>query len=241
MGYRTVTVATWNTEWRSPQSRDGKIIKDRLQATEPEVLCLTEADRRLLDDWGGHQIEGTTDWGGPSFEVRRKVLLWSKQPWQGVDQIGSPDLPAGMFVRGTTETSIGELTVLGLVIPYHMANVRFGRRDRKMWEEHEQYLDALMTILHQIRGRCVVMGDFNQRIPSNWVPERLQAKLHRSFHKVSIRTADLRGPGDDLAIDHIACSSDIKLVRARVISHLRDDGKEISDHFGISAAITVRS
>lgn len=237
----TVTIATWNTEWRSPQTLDGKIIKDRLRAMDPEVVCLTETDRRLLDDWGGHQIEATTDWGGPTFEIRRKVLLWSKRPWQVIDQVGSPHLPTGMFIRGVTETSMGELTVLGVVIPYHMANVRFGRRDRKMWEDHERFLDALTSILDQVRSRCIVMGDFNQRIPSTWVPASLQAKLRNAFRTISIRTADLRGPSDDLTIDHIACSPDIKLVRAHPISHHRDDGKEISDHFGVSAAITIRN
>lgn len=237
----TVTIATWNTEWRSPHSGDGRIIKDRLRSIDSEVVCLTEADRRLLDDWGGHQIEGTTDWGGSTFEVRRKVLLWSKQPWRVVDQVGSAHLPTGMLVQATTDTSIGELTVIGVVIPYHMANVRSGRRDRKMWDDHRRYLDALPSIISALPPRSVVLGDFNQRIPSTWVPRQYQQMLAAAFAPMKIATTHLLGPDGKLSLDHIAYGQGLLPQQAGILSNIAANGRPISDHFGVMASFAAPS
>lgn len=234
-----VSIATWNTEWRSPRSRDGKLLKERLLKEQPEVVCLTEAHHKLLADFNGYQIEGTTDWGGPTFGVRRKVLLWSREPWTEIDAIGSVELPPGRFVMAKTHTSIGELTVVGIVIPYHMANVRYGTRNRKMWEDHERYLDALPSVLASISGPIIVMGDFNQRMPNNWVPMPLQEKLIHALRSLNLGTKALRGPDGKPTNDHIACSDGIGFDEVRALSNDREDEKQISDHFGVVARIAL--
>lgn len=160
----TLTVATWNTEWRERNSRDGNLICDRLKGTAPEIICLTEAHIGLLDDWAGFIAEGGIDWGGPTHGTRRKVLLWSRNPWIALDTVGAPDLPPGRFVKGVTETALGSLTVVGIVIPYHMSNVRAGRRDRKMWDDHGQYLKALHGIIRALPPSSIA-GRFQSAYP----------------------------------------------------------------------------
>lgn len=48
-----IAVATWNTEWREPGSRDGSAIRDRLRQHSPDIVCLTEGHVGLLDEWDG--------------------------------------------------------------------------------------------------------------------------------------------------------------------------------------------
>ncbi|MFM5953416.1 MAG: endonuclease/exonuclease/phosphatase family protein [Novosphingobium sp.] len=228
-----IAVATWNTEWREPGSRDGRVIRDRLQQHSPDIVCLTEAHVGLLDEWGGFVAEGSTEWGGPVHGTRRKVLLWSRNPWTAVDVIGSPDLPPGMFAKAETETVLGPATVIGIVIPFHMANVRSGRRDRKMWEDHQRYLEALPAIIAAQPERTIVLGDYNQRIPSTWVPRRYQQMLAEAFAPMNIATTELRGPDGKLLIDHIANGPSFIAGDAQVISNIDEDGREISDHVGV--------
>ena len=40
------------------------------------------------------------------------------QPWERVDDLGVDSLPPGRFVSGVTRTSLGELTVVGVCIPW---------------------------------------------------------------------------------------------------------------------------
>ena len=37
----------------------------------------------------------------------RMVLLWSREPWQQVDDVGSDAMPPGKFVSGVTRTPLG--------------------------------------------------------------------------------------------------------------------------------------
>ena len=233
----TLAIATWNTEWREPGSRDGNLIRYRLKALAPDIICLTEAHVGLLHDWGGYIAEGGTDWGGPTFGTRRKALLWSRSPWTDIDIIGCPNLPPGMFVKGMTSTDLGPVSVVGLVIPYHMANVRAGRRDREMWEDHGRYLDALPGIIDALPPHSIVLGDFNQRIPSMWVPLRYQTMLAKAFAPMQIGTTELIGSDGKRSLDHIALGSGLIASGAAVISNLDDGGRQISDHCGVVAQV----
>ena len=78
-------VATWNTEWRKPSSRDASIIRERLRAFDPDIVCLTETHVDFLIEWGGHTVYGSDDWGGPTDNSRKEVLLWSKWPFSDHD------------------------------------------------------------------------------------------------------------------------------------------------------------
>ena len=68
--------------------------------------------------WDGHVVSSEADYGYEAPNSRRKVLLWSREPWGDIDETGHLDMPPGRFVRATTRTSAGELTVMGVCIPW---------------------------------------------------------------------------------------------------------------------------
>lgn len=234
---QSVNVATWNTEWRKPHSKAGHVIRERLRAQRPDIVCLTECYPTLLKLWGGYAIESGADWGYNYNDGRREVLLWSRWPWSNVDVIGSPNLPQGRFVSGVTSTPLGQVTVIGLVIPYHFSHVRHGRRDRKPWQEHCLFLEALAPILRRAPDPKIVLGDFNQRLPSAWTPATVQRKLLATFAELEIVTrgsVEYRGAR---TIDHIACDRSLSTSSLHTLSNIDDDGLQLSDHFGVGAVV----
>lgn len=231
-------IATWNTEWRKANTQDAKVIRERLESFGPDIVCLTETHYDFLDGWHGHSLTASDDWGGPVCGTRRQVLIWSKWPWRNVDTVGAPALPKGRYARATTETPWGAVTVVGVVIPYHMSNVSTGTRDRKKWELHHAYLDALATITPDLNETTILMGDFNQRVPSKWVPKDLREKLVLAMGGLKIVTAGTLPPLDRQVIDHIATGSRLIPNEVGAISNI-EGGKQISDHLGVKAVLRV--
>ena len=207
----TVRVGTWNTEWKKPNERDGKIIGEKLAATICDVLCVTEGYAGILPS-GGHVIDAGEDWGCPIKPGRRKVLLWSKQPWTlHTHALGSEEIPEGRFVAGTTETTSGaRLTIGGACIPWSHSHVSTCRKNRKPWEDHEAWLAGFEKLRYRLpESRCVILGDFNQKIPQTWAPHRVYGSLKQAFEGFKFATeGDL--PGGLRAIDHIAYTPDLK-------------------------------
>ena len=223
----------------------------RIQSHDPEVICLTEAHAELLDGLTGHTICCQPIAGPGASSKRRKVLLWSRREWGEVDDLGSKDLPAGRFVSGTTETSVGPATVIGVCIPYHNANVNFGSKDKAPWQEHQTYLDGLSSILSSKSNQPVIMlGDFNQQIGqrSRPYPPRsqpvgagLQATMTAGLAPgLTIATASL-GMRGRRAIDHIAISGDLSATSLGTIDNVTADGGKLTDHFGVVADLCTQN
>lgn len=232
------TVATFNCEWRKTASKDAALIRERLLAIDPDIVCLTEA---YTDHFGD---EGHTIFSRPSifearFPGRRKVVLWSRNPWKSVDDFGCEDIPEGRFVCGETETRIGKLSVTGVCIPYAQAGVRFAEPKRKLWEQHERYLGAIGRCIPKTSAPTVVLGDFNQRVPPGKQPARvyqaLEAVLLRDFRPV---TGGVLQPIGLPSIDHICVSQGLAALAVSTISNVDPAGRKISDHFGVAARIT---
>ena len=110
-----LTVATWNAEWRVPGSEDAALIRDRLDQVGADIICLTEAYANIMGS-GGHLIESEPDYGYPLVEGRRKVVLWSREPWEQVDRVGHAELPPGRFVAGRTMTAARMVDVIGVCV-----------------------------------------------------------------------------------------------------------------------------
>lgn len=233
-------VSTWNTEWRRTGSADAEVIRARLAELQPELVCLTETHADFLEGWGGYSICGADVWDGKNQGDRREVLLWSKRPWSDTNVIGSPNLPSGRFVMGKTFTSLGEVSVAGLLIPYHMSNVRHGTRGMAMWELHRQYLEALPSVTAKLGANSIVMGDFNQRIPGSWVPKDLRGMLLSAFDGFEIASTGPLSPMNDNAIDHIVLGKQFEASRVGSLSN-KTEAREVSDHFGVWAEIEVAS
>ena len=66
---------------------------------------------------GAPSVLGPTA-GARSKEGRRKVMLWSGEPWEQVDDLGIDSTPPGRFVSGVTQTSLGEAAVIGVCVPW---------------------------------------------------------------------------------------------------------------------------
>ena len=67
----------------------------------------------------GHSICAQDNWRQPcrkGQEGRRKVLRWSRAPWENVDDVGNESLPPGRFVSGVTQTGVGEVTIIGVCL-----------------------------------------------------------------------------------------------------------------------------
>ena len=89
----TLNLVNWNVEWATPASHRSTEILNRIDSHTPEIVCLTETHVGLLP--GGHVICSRPDYGYPIKEVRRKVLLWSSEPWEHVDDVGDDQMPPG--------------------------------------------------------------------------------------------------------------------------------------------------
>lgn len=246
----TLTLVNWNVGWATPRSRRWKRdgILGRIESHNPDVICLTETDVGLLAKAGDiiyPQIDRVSEKKGRMN--RRKVLLWSKQPWKPVDLVGHDSLLPGRFVSGVAKTPIGEMTIVGVCIPYHMSRVQHSEVKRSPWEDHEEYLDNLKGVLDTIYERTsgkrmIVMGDFNQKLGSgSRAPHRLRAMLESIFSRgMTIVTKGLKFRNES-GIDHIALSEDLIAECRDTISNIADNGKCLSKgHFGVVVRASTR-
>lgn len=225
-------VATWNLERKNPLSGLGASAVDHLGSLAPDLMVLTES-RTNFPPAGGHLLWATPPAGTWFNPDERKVMLWSKQPWSPAMLPLAGDLDQTRFVAGITESPIGQVMVLGLCIPWHMAEVthRVGRK-RKPWELHIDYLDVLAGLLRSIDGPLIVSGDFNQQVPRVRYGNRAAAAaLERAFEPLTILTAGTLSGCERPGIDHIAVSDDLTAVSVAGWPSVIG-GQRMSDHDG---------
>ena len=111
----------------------------------------------------------------------RKIMLWSREPWERVDDLGHECMPSGRYVSGVTRTPVGEVTVIGTCIPWRGSRTQDRRESerKRHWEDHARYLDGLSELLKGVQDRpLIVTGDFNQKIgQGRFVPRDLRSAL----------------------------------------------------------------
>ena len=156
-------VGTWNTKWAVPNRARGLRVRARglrvkAALADPvcDVMCVTEGSEGLLPK--GYVIDGGTDWGYPVRpEDRRKVLLWSRSAW--TEDLRFTRRARWPLRKGSYRARIGQLTVVGVCIPWADAHVRTGRKDRRRWEDHEAWLRSFGLLPYLSAGtRTVVLG-----------------------------------------------------------------------------------
>ena len=174
-------ILNWNIEWASPTSSRGRRIKEIVASTNPDLICFTEATAPMLPE-SGYSIESDADYGYTGTAGRRKVILWSSEPWCEVDLGGNGAFPGGRFVCGVTHG----IRFVGVCIPWRDAHVRTGRKDRAAWEDHLVYLDALSESLGNMGSDTpvCVLGDYNQRIPRTRQPQEVADALDATLDRV---------------------------------------------------------
>ena len=151
--------------------------------------------------------------------------------------------PPGRFISGVTQSPLGEVTVMGICIPWWGCRTEARRGlDRKgRWEDHGQYLECLTELLlHRPTRRLVILGDFNQVIGAgSHAPKALQTALQAAFPTgITIVTSELAF-GQRKTIDHIALGEDLSAESLEVISNIHESDK-LSDHFGVYARLSTR-
>lgn len=189
-----------------------------------DIVVLTECDESMPLD--GQLAYPADRWEveAPPFEGARKVAMWSRLGWTDVDESPIAAI-GGRCVVGRTNA----LTVVGVCIPWHDA----GKSDKQRWQLHEEFLSLLRGLLWKLEGPVVVAGDFNQRRPTTFVPERLVTLMDDVFAGHPIATLD-----DPDRIDHVAVSQGLAGKVLKSLPKRTPDDKKISDHTGVVVEIT---
>ena len=153
-------------------------------------------------------------------------------------------MPPGRFVSGVTKTSLGPVSVIGICIPWFGSRTEARQKlERKMrWEDHQQFLADLTKVLAGGPGnRLMVIGDFNQIVgPGTRARPGLQLELQRVFPSSMTIVTSVLALNGRKSIDHIALSEDLAVESLDVISNFHD-GRELSDHFGVIADLSLRA
>ena len=228
----------WNLEWKTPATKAGRLIQALVAELDADTVCYTEVVRAMIPD--GYSIESDPDYGYPNDGGRRKVTLWSKQPWTEVDMIGDDEMPSGRFVSGLT----AGVRFVGVCIPWRDAHVKTGRRDRTCWEDHLTYCRGLERVLARYsadRTPTCVVGDFNQRIPRVGQPVNVAKTLADAIpDDFMIATEGLKdSEGGDL-IDHFVVSPNLSIAITQIVPRFSPDGMRLSDHVGVAASLEKR-
>lgn len=225
-----IGILTWNTAWRRPHSPAGLKFKDILKKFDPHLVCLTETYADFFTE--GHTVCSDLDYGYVAKQERRKVLIWSKTPWHGVDAVGCPAMPSGRFASACTNIEGLQIRFVGVCVPWRSAHVTTGRRDKRHWEDHEKYLDGLSEYMEEavLKNLCIA-GDFNQTIPKTRQPSVVYEKLMGCLKGFRIHEGNI-DPAAASSIDHIIATPDMMVVRHEIISAIQD-GIRLSDHDGL--------
>ena len=234
-----VVVGLWNVQWAARSNRKGKFFAPLLLGLDCDVLCITEGSADVLPE-RGHTIVCGADYGYGVEKSKRKVMLWSRNPWLDVDEVGSGSLPPGRFIAGTTDTGLGLVRFVGVCIPWRAAHVSSGQRNRSPWQDHLTYCSHLLEALatNTIVG-TVLLGDFNQRIPCQGQPAHVYEALVNALgsrFKLTTAGAILGAPGP--AIDHLAVTGGLHSAGVTFLSPEDEFGKAMSDHFGMKVTLT---
>jgi endonuclease/exonuclease/phosphatase family metal-dependent hydrolase len=228
-------VATWNVEWADPDTSRGSRARAALASLEASIIVLTEGCRELLPP--GNTTDGGSDWGYPLTDKRRrKVILWSKHPVTDLEYPLSGEFPSGRLVVARVGDPSMRITVVAVCIPWRDAHVRTGRKNRKPWEDHLTFIQALTEILPTLEMPLIVAGDFNQRIPRGNQPNNVSSALSVALEGLNVAT-DL--PLHHPLIDHIALSKDLAHSAVEIIPDSDELGR-LSDHRGAVTDVFAR-
>lgn len=231
-----MNIVLWNTEWADPDSPAGKYIREFAKSKQPSIICYTEVLEGLHPE-GGHLIESSPDYGYERTEGKRKVSLWSAEPWEEVDTVGDESIPTGRFVSGVSH----DIRFVGVCIPWKDAHVRSGRKDRSAWEDHITYLKGLKKIVSRYSEQkhpVCILGDYNQRIPRKYQPEHVLQLLNDIIGEgFNTETSRIHDSEDKQLIDHISASPELKISVSEIHPKVTSNGIELSDHVGIVAEL----
>ncbi|WP_084558363.1 endonuclease/exonuclease/phosphatase family protein [Mesorhizobium sp. LNJC394B00] len=241
MNGTTSLFVTWNIERRCPSSRQARTMIERIAALSPDVVCLTEAFEGSTAELGGFEISVTGVFWSREAALERKVVLWSRNPWTDVDPLGNQELQTGGFIAAITTTPLGDIRVLGVCIPYHLASPMSVAPRCPAWSQQLLYLSGLRRLIASRTAGLpmVVLGDYNQFVPRIWGSKAASLALSDALNDLSVCTGGKIEVVNRPAIDHMALSPELRPFSVNGIDEHDANGRKLSDHFGV--AVRVRA
>jgi len=230
------TLVNWNFERRAQHTRQATTMLDRVVVQQPDVVCLTEAFDGSTVTLGGHEIadRGAT-WSFNRHDEERLVVLWSSHPWRDVDMLGNAGTATGGYIAGVTDTPSGAMRVIGICAPHHAASQVGAIEKARMWTEQIAFWSGLAKLL-DARDRSiptVVIGDFNQYVPRIWGSKAAHAGMQVALNDLRVATSGPIIGINEPTIDHIAHTADLMPQEVVGLSRFDNDGRALSDHFGV--------
>ena len=234
-----IRVVVWNVEWQSCDSRRGRQIREIIEAEAPDLVFLTEAYSGTLPL---REAAASPDYGYQTSDGRRKVLMYSRESWAGVQTHGETDMPLGRCVSALTRVRGTQLWCCGVCVPWMMAHVATGAKNRRAWEEHRRFLDAFPNALGNTPPAvpAILGGDFNQTIPQSRAPDECYNALLKATGHLRCVTSGLLPGACSLDVDHVFVSRHFEVNDVRVLPNLGVTGKPLSDHDGISLDLSFQ-
>lgn len=213
---------------------------DRVVAQRPDVICLTEAHDGSTASMGGYEIadRGAT-WSNNRREGERLVLLWSPRPWREVEATGNEGTTTGGYVGGMTDTPAGAMRVIGICAPHHAASQVGAAENARQWTEQVAFWNGLAKLI-AARDRnipTVLLGDFNQYVPRIWGSKAAHAAMLAALDDLRVATGGPISGIEEPTIDHVAHTPDLAPQEVIGLSRFDDDGRALSDHFGVVARL----
>lgn len=218
-------ILNWNIE--GPKLTDHRQLEllQVIQTQAPDLICLTESP---VDFLGRCWYPASADLHFSS-KVLRKVVLFSKTPWSYESTHSDRVMPGGRLVHAITRCGQEELSVFGMCIPW--SGSRYPAQ--KKWADHAEYIETLQPVVAELQSRhTLLVGDFNQRVPSTYVPKKCQAQLRQLLADEFILATGMP-PLEVGVIDHVAHSSSLRSVHVEILSPKDSTGRSITDHTGV--------
>jgi len=230
-------ILSWNVAGKGPNSPDGAAILSRIAAAQPEVVCLADAPRDMLDGFqperGGHVIydEGAKWKGDP--DGASKVVLWTPRPWR--EARFWPSLSAlGGAVSAIADTDVGPVRVLGVCAPYNMAWPVGEDTRPPRWSLHIAFLEALKTVVDDLDDDTplVVAGEYNQVLPLSQGSWEAHHALNSALRRVAVLTSGVLAGAEEGGTSHVAVSSQLRARKIETVDRMLD-GKALTDQPGV--------
>lgn len=229
-------ILTWNLARHAPDSWQGEEIERRILEAKAEIVCATEAHAGSLDRLEGHVLSDAGVRWGEELATERKVLAWSAREWTKQVSVGQLSETGGA-VCAQTSTTLGNVQVVAVCMPYHMAWPRERSPEVRPapWSEHLAFLDALKGFLTQLDDDLptILVGDFNQYDPLNWGSWDAHHALNDALGRLNIVTKGTIEPVGEQTVDHVAVSPHLRADAISSLDRYTDDGRALSDHFGV--------
>lgn len=132
---------------------------------------------------------------------------------------------------------MGPMRVLGICAPHHAASQVGATTKARLWTEQVAFWNGLAKLI-ATRDRSistVLLGDFNQYVPRIWGSKAAHAAMVTALDDLCVATGGPIIGIDKPTIDHVAHTPDLAPQAVLGLSRFDDDGRTLSDHFGVVA------